>query len=81
MFPGLSERERLAVEMRRQELLAEAMRGQRLPSPAGHRSHDAVSEWRRSLGAALVRLGGWVQGAKRSAAAPLPAADPVGAAR
>ena len=81
MFPGLSERERLAVEMRRQELVAEAMREQRLPSPVGHRSHDAVSEWRWSLGAALVRLGGWVQGAKRSAAVPLPAVDPVGGAR
>ncbi len=78
MVPGFGERERLAVELRRRDLLAEVAR-ERLATSDGPRRSGGL---RWSLGALLLRLGGWTPGASGAVVvSPMPAVEAPGAGR
>ena len=75
MVPGLAERDQQATELRRRDLLAEAAWERRLAAGAARTDGGA----RRSVGALLLRLGGWMRGPGDTAAIPAPAIDASGA--
>jgi hypothetical protein len=77
MVLGMSERDARAAELRRRDLLAAAARERRAgASGAGERAvGTAAPRW--WAGAALVRAGGWLQGAPRLG--PAAAGGPVAA--
>jgi hypothetical protein len=81
MVPGLTEREMRAAEMRRQELLAEAMGRQSWSPLHPPVARPLVPAWRRSIGAALVRAGRRLRGSGGIATGATSASEPVATGR
>lgn len=82
MVPGLTEREALATELRRRDLLAEMERERLLRTYASGHIRFRRHRWQWSIGGALVSVGRRLQRAEPGAAAgPTPAIEPVGSGR